>query len=449
MIRSNHSILKQIIRRAFSLSGVLICLSLHTQTVRAQDILKDANSIIVEARTEVLCKSMTQSIEKESLTITVLNHKGLDAAHFFCGCDMFRSLQRFSGEIINAGGQSVRKIKKGELQKSEYSSSLSTDDYFYYYECNYPTFPFTVKYEWEVKCNNGLIGYSTFIPQAYPNQGVEKATYRIELPAGQGCRYRELNTQGKKIQVKEQPRLLETVKDTINFVTPIQGDEVLPSVGDSFIYKCKVQLDNFSELKPLISTVDTIDDVIVINGSQDFEMIKDVGSVLDIAERYDVREVKGTHAIGHTRFSTESGVDRYHAHPFETYIVKDVSVVHNGQITNYWNIRDPLERKGHVFETFNDTECLVHYIADKLDTGYSLEEALEQSVEDMDGPFSYIIGTPNGIGIAKDKLGLRPGVMAETDDVFAIASEEVSLREVVDTQNIEQISPGEVMVYEI
>lgn len=252
-----------------------------------------------------------------------------------------------------------------------------------------------------------------------------------------------------KIQVKEQPRLLETVKDTINFVTPIQSDEVLPSVGDSFIYKCKVQLNNFSELKPLISTVDTIDDVIVINGSQDFEMIKDVGSVLDIAKRYNVREVKGTHAIGHTRFSTESGVDRYHAHPFETYIVKDVSVVHNGQITNYWNIRDHLERKGHVFETFNDTECLVHYIADKLDTGYSLEEALEQSVEDMDGPFSYIIGTPNGIGIAKDKLGLRPGVMAETDDVFAIASEEVSLREVVDTQNIEQISPGEVMVYEI
>ena len=184
-----------------------------------------------------------------------------------------------------------------------------------------------------------------------------------------------------KIQVKEQPRLLETVKDTINFVTPIQSDEVLPSVGDSFIYKCKVQLNNFSELKPLISTVDTIDDVIVINGSQDFEMIKDVGSVLDIAKRYNVREVKGTHAIGHTRFSTESGVDRYHAHPFETYIVKDVSVVHNGQITNYWNIRDPLERKGHVFETFNDTECLVHYIADKLDTGYSLEEALEQSVD--------------------------------------------------------------------
>lgn len=252
-----------------------------------------------------------------------------------------------------------------------------------------------------------------------------------------------------KIQVKEEPRLLENVKDAVNMITPIQSDEVLPSVGDSFIYKCKIELDNFSELKPLISQVDTIDDVIVLNGSQAFEMIKDVGSVLDIADRYNVRDVKGTHAIGHTRFSTESGVDRYHAHPFQTYIIRDISVVHNGQITNYWKVRDPLERKGHIFETFNDTECLVHYIADKLDSGYSLEEALEQSVEDMDGPFSYIIGTPQGIGIAKDKLGLRPGVMAETDDVFAIASEEVSLGQVVDTHNIEQISPGEVMVYEI
>ncbi|MCC7554476.1 MAG: glutamine amidotransferase [Methanobacteriaceae archaeon] len=252
-----------------------------------------------------------------------------------------------------------------------------------------------------------------------------------------------------KIQVKDQKKLLESVQDAINFVTPILSDEQLPSVGDSYIYKCKVELEDFSELKPLISSVDSIDDVIVLNGSHDFEMIKDVGSVLEIADRYGARKVKGTHAIGHTRFSTESNVDRYHAHPFQTYIIPDISVVHNGQITNYWNVRDPLERKGHVFETFNDTECLVHYIADKLNTGYSLEESLEQSVEDMDGPFSYIIGTPHGIGIAKDKLGLRPGVMAENDELFAIASEEISLSKVVDTQNIEQIYPGEVRVYEI
>ncbi|HOQ20598.1 MAG TPA: glutamine amidotransferase, partial [Methanothermobacter sp.] len=78
-----------------------------------------------------------------------------------------------------------------------------------------------------------------------------------------------------------------------------------------------------------------------------------------------------------------------------------------------------------------------------------LKEALEQSVKDMDGPFSYIVGTPKGIGIAKDQLGLRPGVMAEDDEIFAIASEEMALGEVVDTRHIEQIAPGEVRVYEI
>ena len=91
----------------------------------------------------------------------------------------------------------------------------------------------------------------------------------------------------------------------------------------------------------------------------------------------------------------------------------------------------------------------MHYIADKLSQDYSLEESLEQSVKDMDGPFSYMIGTPQGVGIAKDKLGLRPGVMAENDEIFAIASEEVALREVIDTSNIEQISPGETRAYTI
>ncbi len=236
MIRSSYLILKQMTHRAFSLSCVLICLSLHIQPACAQDILKDANSVIVEARTEVLCKSMTQSIEKESLTITILNRKGLEAAHFFCGCDMFRSLQKFSGEIINADGQSVRKIKKSELQKSEYSSSLSTDDYFYFYECNYPSLPFTVKYEWEVKCNNGLIGYPPFIPLADFNQGVEKATYRIELPAGQGCRYRELNTQGKGIQVKESTGAngQQVIKATASKLSPIIKEPFGPDFTELF-----------------------------------------------------------------------------------------------------------------------------------------------------------------------------------------------------------------------
>ncbi len=251
------------------------------------------------------------------------------------------------------------------------------------------------------------------------------------------------------IEIKETPGLLEQVKNTVNSTTPIKKEEIIPSVEDYIIYRCKIALNSFNELKPLIMDIDDINNVIVLNGSHSFEMIKDVGLVKNIAERYNTQDKKGTHAIGHTRFSTESLVDRYHAHPFQSYIIPDITVVHNGQITNYWKIRDPLERKGHIFETTNDTECIVHYIADKLNEGYKLEEALEQSVKDMDGPFSYIVGTPNGVGIAKDQLGLRPGVMAENEEVFAIASEEIALREVMDTHDIDQISPGEARAYTI
>jgi glutamate synthase domain-containing protein 1 len=251
------------------------------------------------------------------------------------------------------------------------------------------------------------------------------------------------------IEVKEKPGLLEEVKTKVETAFPIESEEIIPSVENYIIYRCKVNLDSFSQLKPLIMDVDKIDNVMVLNGAHSFEMIKDVGLVKDIAARYNTEDKMGTHAIGHTRFSTESIVDRYHAHPFQSYIIPDITVVHNGQITNYWKIRDPLERKGHIFETNNDTECIVHYIADKLAQDYSLEEALEQSVKDMDGPFSYIVGTPNGVGIAKDQLGLRPGVMAENDEVFAVASEEVALREVMDTSDIDQISPGESRAYTI
>lgn len=286
--------------------------------------------------------------------------------------------------------------------------------------------------------------FMTRMLDALQHRGPDSAGFA--LYGGLGLREHEylLN-----IEVKEKPGLLDKVKTTVNTAFPIESEEIIPSVENYIIYRCKVNLESFSQLKPLIMDVDKIDDVIVLNGAHSFEMIKDVGLVKDIAARYNTEDKMGTHAIGHTRFSTESIVDRYHAHPFQSYIIPDITVVHNGQITNYWKIRDPLERKGHIFETDNDTECIVHYIADKLAQKYSLEEALEQSVKDMDGPFSYIVGTPNGVGIAKDQLGLRPGVMAENDEVFAIASEEVALREVMDTSDIEQISPGETRAYTI
>ncbi|MDO5825668.1 MAG: glutamine amidotransferase [Methanosphaera sp.] len=249
------------------------------------------------------------------------------------------------------------------------------------------------------------------------------------------------------IEIKNNKELLDHVKATLTEESPIVKEELIKSDENYNIYRCEIKLDDYSMLKPLISSLDEIEDIQVINGSHSFEMIKDIGKVKDVSKRYNVTKKKGTHGIGHTRFATESGIDRYHAHPYQSYITPDITVVHNGQITNYWKVRDPLERKGHVFKTQNDTECIVHYIAEKLSHGYKLEETLEAAVKDLDGPFSILVGTPNGIGIAKDKLGLRPGVMAENDDVFAIASEEMSLQDVLNTEHVEQIAPGETRSY--
>ncbi len=284
----------------------------------------------------------------------------------------------------------------------------------------------------------------TSMLESLQHRGPDSAGYAIYGGLNFPENFYQLN-----IEVNRRRGTLDNLKSYLNQISPIFEEELIESVGDSDVYKCKISLDSFSLLKPLISELDELKGVQVINGSHSFEMIKDIGKVKDIAERFNVKNRVGTHGIGHTRFATESGVDRYHAHPYQSYIIPDITVVHNGQITNYWKIRDPLERKGHKFESFNDTECIVHYMADKLNQGYKLEEALDQAVIDLDGPFSILVGTPDGIGIAKDKLGLRPGVMVETDEIFAIASEEMALHNVTNSDRIEQIAPGETRAYTI
>lgn len=203
--------------------------------VRGQEVA--SNSIIVDARTEVVCKSMTQSIQKESRTITVLNSKGLEAAAFLCVCDMFNSLKRFKGELFNASGKSIRKIKKGDLHKSEYTTWLASDYYTYNYEFRYPSYPFTVKYEWEVSCNNGLIGHPVFLPQGDYNQEVKHASYRIELPAGQDCRHFAVNADDK-ILIKEMPSATGgmIIEATASGLAPIMSEPSGPGYLELFPY---------------------------------------------------------------------------------------------------------------------------------------------------------------------------------------------------------------------
>ena len=172
------------------------------------------------------------------------------------------------------------------------------------------------------------------------------------------------------------------------------------------------------------------------------EVVKDVGTGIALDQKHRVSEIRGTHGIGHVRMATESRVDISHAHPFWAYPFPDVTVVHNGQITNYHGLKRAYEDQGHRFQTENDSELIAVYLADRLARGSSLREALEDSQRELDGTFTYLVSTKQGIGVAKDQWAAKPLVLMETEDVVALASEEVALRSVF-PEEIERMDPGE------
>ena len=178
------------------------------------------------------------------------------------------------------------------------------------------------------------------------------------------------------------------------------------------------------------------------------EVVKDVGTPAVMNNKHLLSRLTGTHGIGHVRMATESRVDVNHAHPFWAYPFPDVTVVHNGQLTNYHKLKRMYEDQGHHFQTGNDSELIAVYLADKLAQGEPLNLALQDSLDDLDGTFTYLVSTRNGLGYAKDQWSAKPLVTMETDDIIAIASEEVALRSVF-SQEIDRLEPqkSEVMTW--
>ena len=180
------------------------------------------------------------------------------------------------------------------------------------------------------------------------------------------------------------------------------------------------------------------------------EVIKDVGTPVTMDQKHAISDIRGTHGIGHVRMATESRVDVNHAHPFWAYPFADVTVVHNGQLTNYHKLKRMFEDQGHHFQTGNDSELIAVYLADKLAHGDSLNDTLQASLRDLDGTFTYLVATKDGLGYAKDQWSAKPLVTIETDDVVAIASEEVALREIF-AGEIDRLEPQnyEVMTWSL
>jgi glutamate synthase domain-containing protein 1 len=167
----------------------------------------------------------------------------------------------------------------------------------------------------------------------------------------------------------------------------------------------------------------------VFSMGQHLEVVKDMGSAHGLDTIYNISGIYGSHGISHTRMATESRVDISHSHPFWARPFADIAVVHNGHITNYHKLRRRLEIKGHHFNTENDSEVIAVYIADMLQQGASLDEAVRSTIDVLDGTFTYLVATGDSIGYARDQFGVKPLMVVENDEFVAIASEEVALRQ--------------------
>ena len=222
----------------------------------------------------------------------------------------------------------------------------------------------------------------------------------------------------------------------------IKEEQITP-YSFRYIIKCD------DDLLDLAKKIETVEMTEILSLGKSLELIKDLGDASVVADQYNLNNFIGTHGIGHTRMATESGVDIRSAHPYWAYPFSDVSVVHNGQLTNYWNNRRALERKGMRFMSSCDSELIAVYLANKIKDGKELEDAMHSSLIDLDGVFTYMVATKDKLGMAKDHMAAKPMVLYESDDLVALASEEVAIRSLL-PHEIDTHDPyeGEVKVWQ-
>jgi glutamate synthase domain-containing protein 1 len=204
------------------------------------------------------------------------------------------------------------------------------------------------------------------------------------------------------------------------------------------------------DLRRLADYIEDVEGAEILSLGSALELVKDLGDAGVVSGQYNLGNFNGTHGIGHSRMATESDVDIRSAHPYWAYPFNDVAVVHNGQLTNYWNWRRSLEHRGHRFMSNCDSELIAVYLADKMDRGFELEGAMQDSLEELDGVFTYVVATSDCLGMAKDLMGAKPMVLYESDDFVALASEEVAIRSIF-PHEIDTFDPyeGEVRIWQL
>jgi methylamine---glutamate N-methyltransferase subunit A len=288
----------------------------------------------------------------------------------------------------------------------------------------------------------------TAMLQAMKHRGPDSTGYALYRPESDGyvmhVKLAEGNGNGEDFELADR---LTRQRSEIESRLAKSGATV-SSIEGTTDHAMTLSFEFDGDLKRLADYVEDIRHTEVLSLGRSLEIVKDLGDAETVASDYKLDGFVGTHAIGHARMATESDVDIANAHPYWAYPFPDVAVVHNGQLTNYHQWRRRLERAGHRFQSDCDSEIIAVYLAERMAQGDSLEDAMRRSLSELDGVFTYICVTEDALGVAKDELGAKPLVLYESDDIVALASEEIAIRKVVDRE-IETYDPyeGAVMVW--
>jgi len=159
----------------------------------------------------------------------------------------------------------------------------------------------------------------------------------------------------------------------------------------------------------------------VLSAGSSIEIYKEKGLPNKVVEGFSIGSMSGSHALGHTRMATESAITTAHSHPFSTG--DDLCLVHNGSLSNHNRLRAELQKQGIHFSSDNDSEVAAGYLTWRLREGDSIEEALNRALSDLDGFYTFAVGTREGFAVMRDPIACKPAVISETNDWVAMASE--------------------------
>ena len=188
-----------------------------------------------------------------------------------------------------------------------------------------------------------------------------------------------------------------------------------------------------------------LDGVSITSVGSAIEIFKEKGLPSQVIEKFDLNEMTGTHALGHTRMATESAVTTAHSHPFNTG--RDLCLVHNGSLSNHNRLRERLRAEGIRFQTDNDSEVAAGYLTWRLSQGATLNEAMEAALADLDGFYTFAIGTEDGFAVLRDPIACKPAVIAETDDWVAMSSEFRAIAQLPGNENAKIWEPEPATIY--